>query len=280
MHKDHPTIYLSHVDGAQGDNVLRGRKKTVPKLPETIRPSLLVSYVFLEPFLAHKKQYVYRDWALDSGAFSAHSQGITIDLDKYIDCCKGLLNEDATLTEVFALDVISDWRASLKNAEHMWKKGVPAIPCYHVGEPKNVLIGLAKDYPKIALGGAVGYGRKEKWAASCFGLVWPKKIHGFGFGSDKSILSLPWHSVDATNWEITPCKFGIWRSFGRQHLRIRGSSQNLTAEIKYYLNLEAKARHRWKREMEKLDTLGPTVRLVERGARGKRELTKRGDANV
>jgi hypothetical protein len=273
MHKDHPTIYLSHVDGAQGDNVLRGKRKSVPILPRTLRPSLLVSFVYLKAFTHHKGSYVYRDWALDSGAFSAHSMGINIDLDEYIDTCKELNRNDPTLTEIFSLDVIGDWRASLKNVERMWKRGVKAIPCYHVGEPKDVLINLAKDYPKVALGGAVGYGRKEHWAKSCFGLVWPKKLHGFGFGGEKSILNLPWHSVDATNWETTPCKFGIWRSFGRQHLRIRGSSQDLTNEIKYYLDLEAKARQRWKKEMGLLNDLGPTIRLVERGSRGKRSLT-------
>jgi hypothetical protein len=217
----------------------------------------------MEPFLRNRHRYHYRDWALDSGAFSAHNSGTVIGLRAYTDACKKLLAGDPTLTEVFSLDVIGDWRASLKNTEAMWADGVPAVPTYHVGEPESVLLGMAKDYPKIALGGAVGYRDKDRWAAQCFARVWPKPVHGLGFGSEKSLMALPWHSVDATNWEIGPCKFGRWQSYGQ--MSVRGSKQNLRAEVEWYLALERRARVRWKREMAKLASLvtapGPTVRL-------------------
>src|SRR5262245_13184563 len=230
----------------------------------SLSPALLVSYVFLEPFMRNRANYHYRDWVLDSGAFSAHNSGIKIELDAYIDTCKRLLAEDSKLTEVFALDVIGDWKASLKNCELMWKAGVPAIPCFHVGEPESALLGMARDYPKIALGGAVGYKDKNKWAEQCFARVWPKAIHGFGFGAEKSILMLPWHSVDATNWEIAPCKYGRWHTFGK--MSVRGSKQNLRAEIEYYLKLEHRARIKWAKEMALLDRLGgPNVRLACNG---------------
>src|SRR6185437_11816734 len=160
------------------------------------RPALLVSYVYLAPFLKNRHRYRYRDWVMDSGAFSAHNSGTGVRLADYTDCCLRLLAEDPTLTEVFALDVIGDWKASLKNCEAMWAAGVPAVPCYHVGEPESVLLGLARDYPKIALGGCVGYRDKDLFAANCFARVWPKAVHGFGFGSEKSLMALPWHSVD------------------------------------------------------------------------------------
>ena len=38
---------------------------------ETLSPALLVSYVYLKPFLANRHRYCYRDWVMDSGAFSA-----------------------------------------------------------------------------------------------------------------------------------------------------------------------------------------------------------------
>jgi hypothetical protein len=218
-------------------------------------PALLVSYAYLGPFLKNRARYRYRDWALDSGAFSAHNSGAEIRLDDYIDTCKRLMDEDPTLAEVFALDVIGDWRASVRNAEEMWRRGVPAIPCFHVGSPESVLVGLAKDYPKIALGGCVGYRKKDEFAANCFARVWPKKVHGFGFGSRKSIMALPWHSVDATNWEIGPCKFGRWASFGS--MSVRGGGQNLRAEVEFYLALERQARARWRRQMAELDAAGP-----------------------
>lgn len=273
-----PIVRLAHVPGAQGDNNLMGRNG-VERLPAEVRPALLVSYVYLGPFLANKHRYAYRDWVMDSGAFSAFASGTEINLQDYIDCCKKLLVEDSTLTEVFALDVIGDWKASVKNAEEMWRQGIPAIPCFHYGEPWELLKGLAKDYPKIALGGCVGRRDKDEFAAQCFARVWPCKIHGFGFGGEKSILGLPYHSVDATNWETGPCRYGRWNAFGGGNasaktgrgLSLRGSAQNLRAEVEWYLELERKAREKWKKEMAKLEEIPrkyPSVRLVSVSEQG------------
>jgi len=227
-------------------------------------PGLLVSYVYLQPFLEHRARYRYRDWVMDSGAFSAFHSGTVIDLGAYIDRCRQLLAEDPTLTEVYALDVIGDHEGSLRNCEAMWAAGVPAIPCYHFGEPEAILLAMAQQYPKIALGGAVGLRSAEKlrWAQQCFARVWPKRIHGFGFGSETHILSLPWHSVDATNWETGPCRFGNWKKYGQ--MSVKGSYQNLRVEVEHFLAIERKARARWAKEMALLESTStaPAVRLA------------------
>jgi hypothetical protein len=145
----------------------------------------------------------------------------------------------------------------------MWKADLQAIPCYHYGEPWDVLTEMANTYPKIAIGGvALKKGaKKHEWARQCFARVWPKKIHGFGFGSAKIIMELPFHSVDATNWELAPCRFGRWPSYGGAALRWRGGKQDLRAEVEYWMRVEANAQARWTKEMAKLETLAPTVRL-------------------
>jgi len=119
-----------------------------------------------------------------------------------------------------------------------------------------VLVGLARDYKKIAIGGAVGLRPKAKtaFAGQCFARVWPKRIHGFGFGAEWAVMQYPFDSVDATNWEIGPCKFGNWKSFGK--MSVRGSSQNLRAEVEWYLALEQRARDRWAKTWEKVQTEG------------------------
>lgn len=244
-------IRLAHIDGAQGDCILQG-KKGVKKLPKELAPALLVSFFYLKPFLENQDQYVYRDWVLDSGAFSAFNSGATIDLDQYIETCLRLLKKDKTLTEVFALDVIGDHKASLKNTERMWEAGVPAIPTFHANEPEDYLLHIAKHYPKIALGGVAlkREAAKLKWAEQCFARVWPKPIHGFAFASKTAVMHLPFHSVDATSWEIGPCGFGTWRSFGK--MSVRGSQQNLRAEVEWYLGLERRATKRWEKQLKKL----------------------------
>lgn len=224
------------------------------KLPDQSKPALLASYVYLEPFLKSKHTYAYRDWALDSGAYTARSKGVEIDLGRYIELCLALMAEDPTLTEIFSLDVIGNHKATLKNTERMWEAGVPATPAFHIGEPESFLQHIAKTYPKIALGGMADLKGKAKyeWASQCFARVWPKPVHGFGAGTEELILGLPWHSTDASSWEAGPCRYGRWKKYG--NLSYRGSTQNLRAEVEWHLDLERRARERWARQM---DLLGP-----------------------
>lgn len=228
-------------------------------------PALLVSYVYLAPFLKNRDKFNYRNWVLDSGAFSAHYSGNGINLLEYTETAKRLLEEDKTLVEVFALDVIGDSKASIKNCEFMNQRGVPAIPCFHRGSNEADLTAIARDYPKIALGGVARLkgSAKMNFAEQAFARIWPKKVHGFGFGADSQVMGLPWHSVDATNWEIGPTKFGRWKRFGA--MSVRGSNQNLKSEIIFSLALERRARAKWSKQMDILNTEGPTVRLAEIG---------------
>ena len=258
-----PNVQLAHGPGAQGDNVLIGQRG-VKAMPDDRLPGLLVSYYYLPQFLENRHRYHYRDWVMDSGAFSAHNSGVEIKLSDYIACCRKLMAEDPTLVEIYALDVIGDWRASLKNTERMWAEGVPAIPCFHVGEPWDALMDMAKNYPKIALGGVAQIGSKKAiaWASQCFARIWPKKVHGFAMCNESAVMALPLHSVDSTSWEIGPCKYGQWRAFGNQRVSVRGSKQNLRIEVEFYLELERRARARWKKEMKLLEEVAPTVRLA------------------
>lgn len=267
MNPEQPTVRLAHVDGAQGDYTLKG-VKGVEQLPENKSPALLVSYYYLQPFIENRHRYRYRDWVMDSGAFSAHNSGVEIELNKYIDKCLELQQSDPTLTEVFSLDVIpKDHKPltvqhaaeqSLKNCEEMWRQGVPAIPTFHRGEEESFLYEMAKLYPKIAIGGValLRGDQKRLFCEQVFARVWPKKIHGLGMSSEELVLGLPFHSVDATNWELAPCAFGNWQKFGS--MSVRGSNQDLRSQVDFYLNLEAKARVRWAKQMAELEALAPS----------------------
>lgn len=237
-----------HVPGMQGDKTLKKsqssgkRSSRRPSRP----PALLISYAYLRDFLKHQKDFYYRDWVMDSGAFTAWRTGLAVDLQEYIDCCHRLLEKDKTLVEVYGLDVIHDPEGTTRNIEEMWRQGIKAIPTYHIGSPEEVLIEYAKKYPKIAVGGvALARGKKkEAFAEQVFARVWPKRIHGFAAASEEMVLKFPWDSVDAASWEIGPCGFGNWRAFGGR-MSIRGSDQNLRAQVEYFLDLEEKATARW-----------------------------------
>jgi hypothetical protein len=216
-------------------------------------PSVLVSYVYLKPFLASRPTMRIRDWVMDSGAFTAHHMGKVIDLDDYTGLCRDLKAQDKMLSEVFALDDLADWRISLRNTLQMWKAGVEAIPCFHYGEPWEVLDGLAADFPKIALGGCVWLSAtaKEAFTMECFHRVWPKPIHGFGFGSERHIMQFPFDSVDATNWQIGPMRFGTFRSIGKAS--VRRLRQRLNPEVEIYLKMEREARMKFRACYEQLE---------------------------
>jgi hypothetical protein len=194
------------------------------------------------------------------------------------------MDEDPTLSEIFALDVIGDWRATLKNTEEMHRQGVPAIPVVHHGAPEAA-IHAAAEYPKLAIGGVARMKptARRKFIEQVFARVWPKAVHGFGINDEATVLAFPWHSVDASSWELGPCAFGRWKAYG--NMSVRGSAQDLTPEIDWYLDLEQRARVKWKKQMAALDAglnsvqfalgggvgcrndtfAGPTVRLAEIG---------------
>ena len=227
---------------------------------ELILPGLLVSFAYLKHFREARDQYPMRDWVLDSGAFTAWTKGKQVDLSEYIDTALELRAEDPLLTEVFALDVIGDHEGSLRNCEEMHRQGVNAIPCFHVDEPEEALIEMAAKYDKIALGGMVGFKSKRAFAEQCFARVFPKKIHGFGVGNSKDILALPWHSVDASNWELGPPKFARWTRFG--NLSWRGRTQNLGSEVAHYMRIERLGAQRWGKVLAAQGWSGLTVRLA------------------
>lgn len=231
------------------------------------KPALLVSYLISEKFLVHADKLSYSDWMLDSGAYSAHTLGIVIKLDEYTAYCKDLLARRTDLAEVAALDVIGDWKASLKNTDYMLSKGVPATPCYHQGEPWDVLVGMAKDYPRIAIGGMVGAAplAKMAWVKECFQRVWPTRIHGFGIVNRDICLAVPFASVDATNWAFSPSLAGGWRGFtpkGRVTKLGTRKIYNYQSEVRHYLRLEALLKHRWAPELAKL----PPLSTIKRSA--------------
>lgn len=150
------------------------------------------------------------DLFLDSGAFSAFTQGITIDIQEYITFIK----EHQNNLEVYAnLDVIGDPAGTWKNQKIMEKAGLNPLPCFHYGEdPKWLLRYLADGHKYIALGGMVPISSKDlvTWLDPIFSKYicdedgFPKvKIHGFGLTSLRLMLRYPWFSVDSTSWVVT-----------------------------------------------------------------------------
>lgn len=192
-------------------------------------------------------------WILDCGAYSALSAGKVLAVEPYIDYCREVLTWARPPAEIFALDVIGDWRGTERNYEAMLKAGIVCTPTWHRGSPPAQLVALASSSSKIAIGGVAkwrhGGGRERTaWLAQQVGRVWPKRIHAFGVTTEDTILSVPFASADSTSWYKLPWR-GHW--YGGE-IKPLFKTSSLVPMISRYLDLERRAKIRWARVMEKL----------------------------
>lgn len=149
---------------------------------------------------------------LDSGAFSAFTKGVRIDLPKYCDYIKR--NEDIIKKEdgvllASVLDGIGDVHLTYENQLAMEAHGVRPLPCFHYGEDERYLEWYIANYEYITLGGMVPIETKDLiiWLDR----MWDKyltdgsgnarlKVHGFGVTTVSIMKRYPWHSVDSSSW--------------------------------------------------------------------------------
>ena len=143
---------------------------------------------------------------LDSGAFSAFSKGVTVDLGKYCD----YIHRNADIIEFpSVLDHIGSADGTWRNQEEMERRGTTPLPCFHYGEPVEVLQYYISKYPYITIGGMVPISTPQLkiWLDR----IWadylthddgtPKvKVHGFGLTSLPLMFRYPWYSVDSSTW--------------------------------------------------------------------------------
>lgn len=209
-------------------------------------PALLVSYAYRQLWEAVRSVARRRHWILDSGAFTAHASGKPVDLQQFIDYAHAELAKNDGLKAVFALDVIGDHEASMRNAEEMVRQGLSVIPTVHMSAPTEAMQEAAK-YPRVALGGMVGKPAKQQLAfcEQAFAVLWPKWLHAFGVTNEKLLMRLPFSSCDASTWEGAPMRYGRYRSHGLRNLPIKGGNRQLGAEVDWYLRLEQRLRSHW-----------------------------------
>jgi len=143
---------------------------------------------------------------LDSGAFSAFTQGVEIDLPKYCDFIK----RNADIIEVASvLDAVGNPQRTYENQKAMEAHGVAPLPCFHYGEDERYLERYVANYEYITLGGMVPISTPDllNWLDH----LWEKyltdsagrprvKVHGFGLTVIKLMKRYPWYSVDSSSW--------------------------------------------------------------------------------
>lgn len=143
---------------------------------------------------------------LDSGAFSAYTQNVQIDIRAYADFCK---RHSSIVHQASVLDAIGDYRGTFANQRALEQLGVATLPCFHYGEPTEVLDWYVANYTYITIGGMVPISTPQLkvWLDRLFEkhLCHPDgtpkvKVHGFGLTSLPLMERYPWYSVDSSTW--------------------------------------------------------------------------------
>lgn len=212
---------------------------------------LLVAYPYWRKFEKHRHLFNIRKLCIDSGAYTAFKSGKVIDFASFLDFCKTHQADD-----VFGLDVVGDPGATRRNLEAMWAEGVDAIPVWRIGESWEQLRWAAGGASKIAFArtGSSEFLKRsgwstEQWLQQAFTRVWPKRVHGLAMASWDMLKLLPWHSVDASTWELGPLRYGTWAGYTGKQMYVNTKCRDLRGEILEYQKRAAWAAARWKREL-------------------------------
>lgn len=162
---------------------------------------------------------------VDSGAFTAHMAGIKISASEYGDW----LHEYKPLVNCYAsLDVIGDYRGSMRNLRELEAMGLAPMPVWHAGEPFEVLRDYCQDYRYVAIGGIVNRNMRElgphlvRWFR--LGAETQTAFHGFGMTDWGCIATFPWYSVDSSS-------AGSAYRYGNVHVFLSDSGEFKTARL-------------------------------------------------
>lgn len=183
----------------------------------------------LVSYFSYKKVEKIKDGEvvfLDSGAFTAFTQGKVINIDKYIEYLKTYKDKYFVYAN---LDVIGDPEKTLENQRYIEMSGVLPLPTIHFGADEKYLHLYAKSYDYIALGGLVPHAKDKVklqwWLDKCFAILIPYildkklKVHGFGVGAAEILKKYPFYSADSTGWLIGG-KFGTIVTWDDQKFKV------------------------------------------------------------
>lgn len=221
-------------------------KEEVMKVAYEEEPSnILFSYLTAKAVDKYKNDVTAKGKLfIDSGAFSAWTQGKVIDVDQYINW----INERADYISLYGqIDVIPGDRNSGRLPTHeevriaaqkTWenylymrpkmKKPEGLLYTFHVGEPieflKQALEWVDENgdhIPYIALGGMVGKPAevRDRFLEQCFDVISKSsnpnvKVHAFGMTDKSLLIKYPITSADSTSWIMTAATGSIMTDAG------------------------------------------------------------------
>lgn len=229
-------IYFAGVD----------RPSFLPILWENGARNILISYAdyrkSFAKFSEHLSNYQF-NILLDSGAYSAFTRGIKLDVREYADF---LLEFGDWFEHCFNLDVIGDYEASWENQRYLESRGLKPVPVVHYGEEPGLVEQLGKEYDLVALGGMVPMSTREldEWLREVFygadgNLRNLPKLHGLGLTTKSLLKKYRFYSSDSTGWLVGK-KFGRIINDTGTSIKVNRENQTdlFSSNLNWYLKME------------------------------------------
>jgi len=192
-----------------------------------MRTKLLFSYwdlkrrLLRDLFAEYPKPYP--QLFMDSGAFTASTKGVKIDIKEYAQW----IRENREYIHTYAnLDVIGNAEATWENQQRLEDMGLNPLPVFHTREPWEYLERYVEKYDYVGLGGLVPFAKGRDpvyvpWVLKCFKMAKDKCVfHGFGVTNWEALKNFPWYSVDSTSW-LAGTQYGQVPIWDRKQNRIK-----------------------------------------------------------
>jgi hypothetical protein len=139
----------------------------------------------------------------DSGAFSAHTLGSSIDLRDYADWIERWRHR---IHAYASLDVLFDAEGTVRNTAALRELGLDPMPVFHLGSPLRVFKRYLDECSYVGVGGMASGAltmrdpRMWNYLDQLHGMAASAGVglHGFGLSSWPVIRRFPWRSVDSS----------------------------------------------------------------------------------
>lgn len=158
---------------------------------------------------------------LDSGAFTAHSTGCSVNISDYADWVQNtqkLWHNRVDSIRFMTLDVIGDQRQTRKNTEYLLSLGINPIYILTKDATKDDIKYALETYDYLALGGFVKSQKTTTLARiNTYFCLWEEhrkttgqlvKTHLLGLCDEEILLRFPVYSCDMTTWFISTMVYG------------------------------------------------------------------------
>ena len=219
---------------------------------------------------------------IDSGAFSAHTKGVELNVDDYIDYLNtnddefhifaqvdkipGVFRQPKTKEQILEAPALS-WENYLYMAPRV-KSRDKLLPIFHQGENYSWLENMLEykhsdgthiKYIGISPANDLSVKDKERYIDKCFEIIKHSSnpnvcTHAFGMTSLKLLERYPFTSADSTSWLMTASMGGIMTPYGIILVSDRGLK-----EPKHIKNMPKDAQQTI---LNYLDSLGLTIEYV------------------